>query len=94
MTMKNIQCSLVGLGRMIALRAQGWCGFDGITNFVCRGLMEDDSAIGPGNGVGCITSWAWGGRCCCMLGNGITGMGMTPAWSMESWAHVGEDGGT
>jgi hypothetical protein len=59
MTKKNIQCSLVGMGRMAALRAQGRCGFDGVVSSGRRGLEEDDSAVGP------RTAWV----------NGVTGSG-------------------
>jgi hypothetical protein len=54
MTKKNVQCSLVGMGRMMALRAQGRHGFDSVP---CpetsrgrqrHGLGEDDGAVGPG----------------------------------------------
>jgi hypothetical protein len=48
MTKKNIQCTLVGLGRMTALRAQGWREFDSISSSGCRGLWEDDDVMGPG----------------------------------------------
>jgi hypothetical protein len=48
MTKKNIQCILVGLGRMTALRAQGQRRFDGVVGFGHHGLREDDRAAGPG----------------------------------------------
>jgi hypothetical protein len=54
MTKKNIQCSLASLGRMMALRAQGWHGFDGVTGSgTSRGrwrrrLKEGDDAAGLG----------------------------------------------
>jgi hypothetical protein len=55
MTKKNIQyCNLVGLGRMMALRAQRRRGFDGIvgSRASCgrqrRELGEDDDAAGLG----------------------------------------------
>jgi hypothetical protein len=58
MTKKNIQyCSLAGSGRTMALRAQGRCGFDGITGSSAswgrrhRGLREDDGVAGP------VTVW-------------------------------------
>jgi hypothetical protein len=65
MTKKNIQCSLAGLVRMTALRAQGRCGFDGVVGSGAswgwrrHGLGEDDGAVGPG------ASWV----------DGITGLG-------------------
>jgi hypothetical protein len=55
MTKKNKQyCSLTGLGRTKALRAQGRCGFNGNMGFGAsqgrwrHGLEEDDGAAGPG----------------------------------------------
>jgi hypothetical protein len=51
---ENIQCSLAGLGRMTAFRAQGQRGINGIAGSrASRGrphhmLGEDDDAVGPG----------------------------------------------
>jgi hypothetical protein len=45
---ENIQCSLVGLERMMAMRAQGRHEFDDITGSGHRRLREDDVAVGPG----------------------------------------------
>jgi hypothetical protein len=54
MTKKNIQCSLAGLRRTMTLWAQGRHGFYGIVGSRCRGLSEDDDALGPG------TAWVIG----------------------------------
>jgi hypothetical protein len=54
MTKKNIQCSLSGLGRTTALRAQGRRGFEGIAGSRHRRLGEDDNAVDPG------TAWVIG----------------------------------
>jgi hypothetical protein len=48
MTKKNIQYSLVGLGRMTALRVQGRRGFDGIVGSRCLELRQDDDAVDRG----------------------------------------------
>jgi hypothetical protein len=48
MTKKYIQCSLAGLGTMMALWAQGQRGFNRIGGSGHRGLREDDSAVGSG----------------------------------------------
>jgi hypothetical protein len=48
MTKKNIQCSLAGLGRTMALQPQGRRMFDGVVDFGRRRLGKDDSAMGPG----------------------------------------------
>jgi hypothetical protein len=100
MTQKNIQCSVTGLRNMMALRAQGRCGFDSIAGSGalkgrrCRGLGEDDGVVGLGTAwVDSVTgSGMAGGAQHRGLGNGITGMGLALAWSMASSAHVGEDG--
>jgi hypothetical protein len=47
MTKKNIQCSLAGLEKMAALRAQGRHGFDDITSSRCCELGEDDGTASP-----------------------------------------------
>jgi hypothetical protein len=47
---------------------------------------------GLGNSVVCTILWAWGAWRCCMLENGVTGLGMASAWSTASPALVGEDG--
>jgi hypothetical protein len=54
MTKKNIQCSLAGLGRMTALRAQGRRGFDGVassgrtTLLRARGLGDEACIVDGG----------------------------------------------
>jgi hypothetical protein len=46
-----------------------------------------------GNGTGCTTSCARGGRRCCGLENSVAGLGTAPVWSMVLPARVREDGG-
>jgi hypothetical protein len=64
MRRKNIQCSLAGMERTTALRAQGQCGFDGIVGFGTlqgqqhRRLKEDDGLWARGR-RGLMASWAW-----------------------------------
>jgi hypothetical protein len=59
MTMKNIQCSLAGLGRMTVLRAQVWHGFGSVAGSGCRGLREDDGVVDPvGGWHRSLESWA------------------------------------
>jgi hypothetical protein len=69
MTKKNIQCSLEGLGRMMALRAQGRHGLDGVVGSRRRGLGEDDIVADSAT-----VSQAWGrhlhGRRCHWLRSG------------------------
>jgi hypothetical protein len=54
MTKKNIQCSLAGSGRMMALRALGWHGYVGIMDSgTSRGRrrrrhVEEDGVVGSG----------------------------------------------
>jgi hypothetical protein len=103
MTMKNIQCSLAGLGRTAALQDQGRHGFDGVTTSGHCGIREDSGPTGPGmawvisvmgsgNGAGCTMLWAQGGCHYCGLGNGVMGLGTRHAWLMVSPAQVEEDG--
>jgi hypothetical protein len=71
MTKKNIQCSLAGLGRMTALRAQRRRGFYDIPGSGCRRLGEYDGVVDPrtarvigvvGSGMAwCTASQALGG---------------------------------
>jgi hypothetical protein len=48
MTKKNIQCSIVGLGRTMALRAQGRRRFDGVAGSGCHRLGEANGTAGLG----------------------------------------------
>jgi hypothetical protein len=71
---------------MTASRARGgrqYCRPEDIAGQQCRRLR---------NGMGCTTPWAQGGRRCCMLENGVVGLGMAPAWLMTSLARVREGG--
>jgi hypothetical protein len=57
MTKKNIKCSHAGLGRMMALRAQGQRRFDDIVGSRHHVIGEDNVLAGSGT-----MSWAWGWR--------------------------------
>jgi hypothetical protein len=101
MTKKNIQCSVAGLGRTKALRAQGRHWFDGVTSSgTSQGrrhhrLEEDGSVVGPGTArvdgiVGSGTTW---GAHRHELGkdDGVAGLGMaSQAWGRRlrgRWRH-------
>jgi hypothetical protein len=103
MTKKNIQCNIASSRRMKALRAQGRRGLWDIAGMTMSPARGGRQHCGPGdsagrwcrrlgNGVGCTASRAQEGRWRCRLKNGVAGLGMAPAWSMESLAWVGEDG--
>jgi hypothetical protein len=75
---------------MTALRAQGWCGFDGVMGsgtlwgWWHRGLGEHDG-VGQRcceleNGAGCTVSRAWDGVC--VLGD-VTGFGRGRWWHVK-----------
>jgi hypothetical protein len=52
MTKKNIQyCSLGGLGRTTALRAQGQCGFDDVVGSGASRAQGGRRCYGPGDDV-------------------------------------------
>jgi hypothetical protein len=90
----------------MALQAQGWCGFNGIMGSGmsqgqwCHGRGDEDGTAALGTTLWaqewhrCTVSRARGGRLRCGLGNGVAGLGTTPARLMMSLARVEEDGTT
>jgi hypothetical protein len=86
MTKKNIHVTLWGSGRMMVLRTQGGCKFDGVAGlgmswgWRCHGLGEDDGAAGLekvwvddiiGSGRTTVL-WAWGR--CGLMASGARGV--------------------